>query len=909
MDIPPEELVWGEQDEQELEAHHAALFGDEEGDDQDGDDQDAEFYAAGADALPMDEDRPRAGDQDDPHPLLDYGLHFPGVDGAEAQRLEDDQRRVDEEALNHEPSTILRFGGRAGEAIAQHATLSTFEAYRNSLDAGEGADNSWTPFRSKLEWEIARWAKMRGPTSTAFTELLQIDEVRDRLQLSFNSSKALNKIIDTSLPSIPEFKCEDIVIDGESYELYYRDIMQCVRHLYGNPEFLSTMAFAPECHFTDDTAEPADGAASSRSRIYGQMHTGKWWWHLQTVLENKTPGATVVPLIFSSDKTLVTDFRNKSAYPLYMTIGNISKEDRRKPSKQAQILVGYLPTARLTHIKTLETRRRAVANLFHATPALHGVKMASGDGVVRRCHPIFAVFIGDYPEQVLVTCVKSGECPKCVVYPDAVGDHMPTLPSPRSISAAREALSVIDRGPEEYITACQDAGIKPVYHPFWDDLPYSNVFMAITPDILHQLYQGMVKHLINWLTDAYGATEIDARCARLPPNHNVRLFKHGITILSRVSGQEHKDVCRILLGLIIDLELPDKTHPREVVRTVRALLDFLYLAQYPSHSDATLKYLDKALKRFHASKHIFEVLGIRQGFNIPKLHNLAHYVQSIKLFGTTDNTNTEATERLHIDYAKDAYRATNHKDVYPQMTKWLVRREQILRHSKFVQWRVEHLPGQAVIAPAPAAPRARIHIARNPSDTSVTFAQLAHRHGTENFEYALACYILAVRNPGHSSIQIANLADGLKLPFRTVATYNNIKFWLADPQAIENAPETRYRVAQVRAIFSLPLKAREAAFPPDYDGPKHLAFIEWFSPFARAAEPDHLLYRIRRAYMAGGARRSAVIPVESIRRTVHLFPRFGPATLRYWTSANVLDTCDTFYVSSFVDRHTYITIY
>ncbi|KAJ6565412.1 hypothetical protein B0H10DRAFT_1842561, partial [Mycena sp. CBHHK59/15] len=32
-----------------------------------------------------------------------------------------------------------------------------------------------------------------------------------------------------------------------------------------------------------------------------------------------------------------------------------------------------------------------------------------------------------------------------------------------------------------------------IYHPFWEGLPYTNIFQAISPDILHQLYQGIVK--------------------------------------------------------------------------------------------------------------------------------------------------------------------------------------------------------------------------------------------------------------------------------------------------------------------------------------------------------------------------------------------------------------------------------
>ncbi|KAJ7083906.1 hypothetical protein C8R43DRAFT_826367, partial [Mycena crocata] len=58
-------------------------------------------------------------------------------------------------------------------------------------------------------------------------------------------------------------------------------------------------------------------------------------------------GATLVPVIISTDKTQTTMFRNKSAYPVYMTIGNIPKDIRRKPSRQAYILIGYLPTSRL----------------------------------------------------------------------------------------------------------------------------------------------------------------------------------------------------------------------------------------------------------------------------------------------------------------------------------------------------------------------------------------------------------------------------------------------------------------------------------------------------------------------------------------------------------------------------------
>jgi len=117
--------------------------------------------------------------------------------------------------------------------------------------------------------------------------------------------------------------------------------------------------------------------------------------------------------------------------------------------------------------------------------------------------------------------------------------------------------SFSDPDPRVYAQACKDAGIKPIHHPFWQDLPYIHIFRSITPDILHQLYQGVIKHLLAWVKRAYGPIEIDAHCHRLPPNHNIHLFMKGISSLSQISGQEHSQICRLLLGLIIDLHFPN----------------------------------------------------------------------------------------------------------------------------------------------------------------------------------------------------------------------------------------------------------------------------------------------------------------------------------------------------------------
>jgi hypothetical protein len=64
---------------------------------------------------------------------------------------------------------------RAGEVLS-HRTKHGYEDYRSDTTV-DTTDNLYAPFASKVDWEVARWAKLRGPGSTAVTELMEIDGV------------------------------------------------------------------------------------------------------------------------------------------------------------------------------------------------------------------------------------------------------------------------------------------------------------------------------------------------------------------------------------------------------------------------------------------------------------------------------------------------------------------------------------------------------------------------------------------------------------------------------------------------------------------------------------------------------------------------------------------------------------
>lgn len=77
---------------------------------------------------------------------------------------------------------VVKYPNHAGQPvrpISEKPALNDQERYLNSLGASLGDHtNSYAPFKSRMDWEIAQWAKMRGPSSSAFTDLMGIDGVR-----------------------------------------------------------------------------------------------------------------------------------------------------------------------------------------------------------------------------------------------------------------------------------------------------------------------------------------------------------------------------------------------------------------------------------------------------------------------------------------------------------------------------------------------------------------------------------------------------------------------------------------------------------------------------------------------------------------------------------------------------------
>jgi len=104
--------------------------------------------------------------------------------------------------------------------------------------------------------------------------LTSSSQVHEKLGLSYKNSKELNIIVD-KLPSRPKFHKDEITVSGQAFDIYHRDILECIQSLLGDPEFEGKLKFAPEKHYS---------GPDQLNRVYSDVHTGKWWWKVQVSL-------------------------------------------------------------------------------------------------------------------------------------------------------------------------------------------------------------------------------------------------------------------------------------------------------------------------------------------------------------------------------------------------------------------------------------------------------------------------------------------------------------------------------------------------------------------------------------------------------------------------------------------------
>ncbi|KAG1739153.1 uncharacterized protein EDB91DRAFT_1237592 [Suillus paluster] len=237
---------------------------------------------------------------------------------------------------------------------------------------------------------------------------------------------------------------------------------------------------------------------AGQHRVIDEMWTADWWGETQKALPK---GAMMAPIILSLDKTCLSQFRgDKSAWPVYMSIGNITKAKRHQASARAMILIGYLPAGKLDCF-TPDAHLLAGYRLFHYCMALllhpliaagrDGFEMVCADSQICCVHPILAAYVTNFPEQCLVSCCKENHCPKCLVAGNEQGDRLNSI-----------CLITISS-------------------------------LHSLPDLLHQLHKGVFKDHLE---------EMDVCFKAMPDYPGLHHFKKDISAVKQWTGSEHKEM-------------------------------------------------------------------------------------------------------------------------------------------------------------------------------------------------------------------------------------------------------------------------------------------------------------------------------------------------------------------------------
>ena len=336
-----------------------------------------------------------------------------------------------------------------------------------------------------------------------------------------------------------------------------------------------------------------------------------------------------------------------------------------KPSERATILIGYIPVSKLECFSKPKCQYPGY-QVFHdcmkslLEPLIKAgqdrVEMVCADGFIHIIYPILCTYVADYPEQCLVACNNENWYPWCEASAKELGSPLDSvLWSSKMILKAM--CSTKDGDDAEFV----HLGLQP-NKLFWKDLPDCNISSScFMPDLLHQLHKGVFKdHIVSWASKCVegGKVKIDHQFRAMPQGTNLQHFKKGITMISQWNGMEYNNMEKVFLGVLAGQAEPG------LICVMQVTLDFIYYTHFESHTIDSLHQLEQAWISFHDNLHYFSDKGIWKSwnnFNILKLHSMWHYISSIISQGSADGYSTESPERLHIDFAKSTYWASNKK--------------------------------------------------------------------------------------------------------------------------------------------------------------------------------------------------------------------------------------------------------
>ncbi|KAH7924426.1 hypothetical protein BV22DRAFT_1047450, partial [Leucogyrophana mollusca] len=548
--------------------------------------------------------------------------------------------------------------------------------------APEKSPDDWTPYRNRIEFELAELLFKRSHMSTSSMDVLfdlwaatlaKHDDVPP-----FADHHDFYKVIDSTPLGDVAWETFSVRYTGErpendvppwmndEFEVCFRNPHRVIQNMLSNPDYKDEMDFTPFREYN----------ASNDKRQWKDFMSGDWAWQQADEISKdpETHGSTFVPVILESDKTTVSVATgNNEYYPLYASIGNVHNNVRRA-HRDAVAVIGFLAIPKTSRQYAGNDDFRIFRRkLFHTSLStiLQSLKPAMtkpevvrfGDGHFRRVIYGLGPYIADYEEQVVLVCIVRNWCPKCLA--------LRTDLDKGGLYRCREHTDMLVDELDS-ATLWDEYGIIGDLIPFTNDFPRADIHELLSPDLLHQIIKGTFKdHLVDWiekyLKTTHGSkraaeimSDIDRRIAAVASFSNIRRFPQGRNF-KQWTGDDSKALMKVYIPAI------EGHVPSDVVRTFHAFLEFCYLVRRNVVTEDTLDEIQDALNRFHHYRKIFETTGVVFTFSLPRQHSLTHYRFLIRLFGAPNGLCSSITEAKHIKAVKQLWRWSSKNAPLAQM--------------------------------------------------------------------------------------------------------------------------------------------------------------------------------------------------------------------------------------------------
>ncbi|KAH4751423.1 hypothetical protein HBH63_242170 [Parastagonospora nodorum] len=253
--------------------------------------------------------------------------------------------------------------------------------------------------------------------------------------------------------------------------------------------------------------------------------------------------------------------------------------------------------------------------------AKSGILLACADGRTRQCYLTICAILADYEEQVLLTGVKKNRyCTRCTVAPDDREDLCGSYLWRTEQFTRLQQERCLDKGHDDFVHLVDCFGWK--HYNF-------NIYVSLATDTLHLLLKGLVMKMLDFMQDMLDDIYPGSR----------KTWDNSTILVTQESGKQKAIIQQLVavVSLLFISKAPFALH------FICAVYNLVTLAQYKSHDEDTLAYIQGALERMN--------------------HALTHIIQDIRMYRALDGICTGANSEAHyITIVKQFYSMINKKE-------------------------------------------------------------------------------------------------------------------------------------------------------------------------------------------------------------------------------------------------------